>query len=212
MTELILASTSPARLATLAAAGVRATPVPSDVDEEAAVVAAEAAHGPLTPEHTVVLLARAKAEAVAAALPDQDALVFGGDSAFDFDGELWGKPHTPERARERIHRLSGSHGVLWSGHWLIDLRPGSRRRAVGGADSATVYFSQMSDSDIDAYVATGEPLEVAGSFTVDGLGQAFIDRVDGAPSCVIGLSVPTLRGLSGELGVAWPSLWPPAEA
>lgn len=207
MTQLILASTSPARLATLAAAGVDARAIPSHVDEDAVTAAAAASTGPLTVEKTVALLAQAKAEAVAGTLPDQDALVFGGDSAFLFDGEIWGKPHTPERAAERIHRLSGRTGVLYSGHWLTDLRPGAHRRAVGAVDSASVHFAPMTDADITAYVATGEPLEVAGSFTVDGLGQAFIDRIDGAPSCVIGLSVPTLRSLCARLDLAWPALW-----
>ncbi len=207
MTQLILASTSPARLAILRAAGVEPAPVPSNVDEDAMVAKATEASGPMDAPAVVALLARAKAEAVANQLPESDALVFGGDSAFLFDGEIWGKPHTPEKAKERIRRLSGAHGVLYSGHWLIDMRQGSGRRGVGRVDSAIVHFSSMSDTEIDAYVATGEPLEVAGSFTVDGLGQAFIDRIEGAPSCVIGLSVPTLRSLCTELGVAWPQLW-----
>lgn len=210
MPQLILASTSPARLATLTAAGLDALPIPSRVDEEAVVAEAAAAEGPPSADATVMLLARAKAEAVASALPEQDALVFGGDSAFLFDGEIWGKPHTPARATERIRRLSGAAGVLWSGHWLIDLRPGHGRRGVGAPDSAVVHFARMTEEDIEAYVATAEPLEVAGSFTVDGIGQAFIDRVDGAPSCVVGLSVPVLRSLTGRLGVAWPSLWRPS--
>lgn len=182
--------------------------MPTEVDEPAVVALAEArAGGPLTPAQMVSLLAKAKSEWVAQRLEDRDAIVCGGDSAFEFDGEIWGKPHTPELARQRIQRMSGGTGVLWSGHWLVDIRQGRSRRSVGAVDSARVHFSTMTDAEIDAYVATGEPLEVAGSFTVDGLGQAFIDRVDGAPSCVVGLSVPTLRQLLGELDVSWPQLW-----
>ncbi len=207
MTELVLASTSPARLAVLRSAGVSPRAIPSHVDEDAVVAAASSGRDQLTAAEVVAVLARAKAEAVAHALPDSDALVFGGDSAFECQGEIWGKPHTPERARERIRRMSGSSGVLYSGHWVIDLRPGHGRAGVGAVDTARVHFGTMSDQEVDDYVATGEPLEVAGSFTLDGRGQAFITRVEGAPSCVIGLSTPVLRELVHSLGVPWTSLW-----
>ncbi|WP_227000550.1 Maf family protein [Protaetiibacter intestinalis] len=205
--RLYLASTSPARLATLRAVGIEPEPVPSHVDEDAVAQAA----GPLGPAEFVTLLARAKAEAVAERLVDAggvDGLVLGGDSAFEFDGTLHGKPHLPETARERWHAQRGRSGVLHSGHWLIDARGGQVGRAVGGATAATVHFaSDIDDDELDAYIATGEPLEVAGAFTIDSKGAGFIDRIEGDPHTVVGLSVPYLRTLVRQLGVEWPSLW-----
>jgi len=205
--RLYLASTSPARLATLRAVGIEPVPVPSHVDEDA--VAASA--GPLEPDDFVTLLARAKAEAVAERLVDAgdvDGLVLGGDSAFVVDGHIFGKPHLPEVARERWHAQRGRSGVLHSGHWLIDARGGQVGRAVGGATSATVHFaSDITDAEIDAYIATGEPLEVAGAFTIDSKGAGFIDRIEGDPHTVVGLSVPFLRTLVRQLGGEWPELW-----
>jgi septum formation protein len=205
--RLYLASTSPARLATLRAVGIEPVPVPSHVDEDA--VAASA--GPLDPDDFVTLLARAKAEAVAERLVDAgdvDGLVLGGDSAFVVDGRIFGKPHLPEVARERWHAQRGRSGVLHSGHWLIDARGGQVGRAVGGATSATVHFaSDITDAEIDAYIATGEPLEVAGAFTIDSKGAGFIDRIEGDPHTVVGLSVPFLRTLVRQLGGEWPDLW-----
>lgn len=205
--RLYLASTSPARLATLRAVGIEPVPVPSHVDEDA--VAASA--GPLAPDDFVTLLARAKAEAVAERLVDEgdvDGLVLGGDSAFVVDDRIFGKPHLPEVARERWHAQRGRSGVLHSGHWLIDARGGRVGRAVGGATSATVHFaSDITDAEIDAYIATGEPLEVAGAFTIDSKGAGFIDRIEGDPHTVVGLSVPFLRTLVRQLGGEWPELW-----
>ncbi|MCU1411393.1 MAG: septum formation inhibitor Maf [Rhodoglobus sp.] len=199
--RLYLASTSPARLATLRAAGVEPVLLSSGVDEEAVAAAA----GPLDGPELVSLLARAKAEAVVG--PALDGFILGGDSAFELDGELYGKPHRPEVARERWRAQRGRTGVLHSGHWLIDHRGGTANGAVGGVSSASVTFAPVSDAEIDAYVATGEPLQVAGAFTIDSLGSAFITRVEGDPHAVVGLSVSTLRGLLLEFGVAWPSLW-----
>lgn len=208
--RLYLASTSPARLATLRAVGIEPVPVPSHVDEDA--VAADA--GPLEPDAYVTLLARAKAEAVAERLVDEggadglDGLVLGGDSAFVLDGVIHGKPHLPETARERWHAQRGRTGVLHSGHWLIDARGGLLGQAVGGATSAAVSFaSDITDDEIDAYIATGEPLEVAGAFTIDSKGAGFITAIEGDPHTVVGLSVPYLRTLVRALGVEWPSLW-----
>ncbi len=205
--RLYLASTSPARLATLRAVGIEPVPVPSHVDEDAVAAAA----GPQDPAAFVTLLARAKAEAVAERLAgagDLDGLVLGGDSAFEVDGVVHGKPHLPETARERWHAQRGGSGVLHSGHWLIDARGGLLGRSVGGATSARVHFaSDISDEEIDAYIATGEPLEVAGAFTIDSKGAGFIDRIEGDPHTVVGLSVPYLRTLVRSLGVEWTSLW-----
>ncbi len=205
--RLYLASTSPARLATLRAVGIEPVPVPSHVDEDAVAAAA----GPQDPAAFVTLLARAKAEAVAERLVDEgglDGLVLGGDSAFEVDGVVHGKPHLPETARERWRAQRGGSGVLHSGHWLIDARGGLLGRSVGGATSAVVHFaSDITDAEIDAYIATGEPLEVAGAFTIDSKGAGFIDRIEGDPHTVVGLSVPFLRTLVRSLGVEWTDLW-----
>lgn len=202
--RLYLASTSPARLATLRAAGIEPIAIAPGVDEEAAVAAA----GPLTPPELVLLLGRLKAEAVAAAYPDLDGLVFGGDSAFEFDGTLYGKPHSPEVARERWLAQRGRSGRLHSGHWLIDARAGGSGRAVGDAAVATVNFADdIGDDEIDAYIATGEPLQVAGAFTIDAKGAAYIASIDGDPHAVVGLSIPLLRDLTRRLGIDWHELW-----
>ncbi|PJJ61771.1 Maf family protein [Compostimonas suwonensis] len=208
--RLYLASTSPARLATLRAAGIEPIAISPGVDETAAVEAAEREHGPLDAPAMVQLLAQAKAEAVVGtevAGEPIDGLILGGDSAFVLDGVIYGKPHTPERARERWLAQRGRSGELHSGHWLIDHRGGSARHAVGASSRATVHFASPSEHEIDAYIATGEPLEVAGAFTIDARGGAFIRSIEGDPHTVVGLSLPLLRELAGELGVEWPELW-----
>ncbi|MCD5347806.1 Maf family nucleotide pyrophosphatase [Agromyces sp. H3Y2-19a] len=208
--RLYLASTSPARLQTLRAAGIEPIAVPPGVDEEAAVAAHEADHGPLAARDMVQLLARAKAEALVGAEPGGepiDGLILGGDSAFLTSGAIHGKPHTPEVAKARWLAQNGGHGDLWSGHWLIDHRDGRVNGAVGRPDVATVRFAALDEAEIDAYIASGEPLLVAGAFTVDSLGGPFIRRVEGDPSTVVGLSLSTLRDLVRELGVDWTSLW-----
>jgi septum formation protein len=219
--RLYLASTSPARLATLRAAGIEPVLLSSGVDEEAAVEAA----GPLTGEQTVLLLARLKAEAVVGALVDGpdgeaeaiDGIILGGDSAFELDGALHGKPHLPAVARERWLAQRGREGLLHSGHWLIDHRAnsvaaareaGAPLPAIGGVSTARVRFAaSITDSEIDAYIATGEPLEVAGAFTIDSLGGAFISEVRGDPHAVVGLSLALVRELLLSFDVAWPDLW-----
>ncbi|KRE66040.1 MULTISPECIES: Maf family protein [Micrococcaceae] len=212
MLHLILASQSPARTKLLAEAGIRHTVLVSDVDE----AAVQARYGVTDPHDTALLLARAKAEAVAA-LPEADgALVLGCDSVFEFDGEAHGKPYTADVARERMLRMSGSAGVLHTGHWLVDCRDtdddgGSGRGSgatVGAVASAEVSFLEMDPAEIDAYIATGEPLHCAGSFTIDGLGGAFVRKVDGDPHAVVGLSVSTLRGLLASANVRITDLWP----
>jgi septum formation protein len=208
--RLYLASTSPARLQTLRATGIEPIAVAPGVDERAAVARHEELHGPLGVESMVQLLAQAKAEALLGREPGGepiDGLILGGDSAFLVDGRIHGKPHTPEVARERWLAQNGRSGALWSGHWLIDHRGGRVNRAVGRAAVATVRFAELDEAEIDAYIASGEPLEVAGAFTVDSLGGPFIRGVEGDPSTVVGLSLSTLRELVRELGAAWPSLW-----
>jgi septum formation protein len=200
--RLYLASTSPARLATLRAAGVDPVVLPSFVDEDAAVASA----GPLTPVEMVLLLARLKAEAVRGS--DIDGFILGGDSAVELDGVVYGKPHVPEVARERWLLQRGRTGHLHSGHWLIDHRGGVVRDSAGEVATAGVTFaSDISEPEIDAYIATGEPLAVAGAFTIDSLGAPFITAVDGDPHAVVGLSLSTLRSLLLRFDVAWPSLW-----
>jgi len=187
-------------------AGVEPEVVVSHVDEDAVAAAA----GELGPEDYVQLLATAKAEAVAEAVrlaaPAQGAegvLVLGCDSAFVLDGEIHGKPHTPELAAERWRRMRGRAGRLVTGHTLVDLASGARRHAVAGTE---LDFAELSDAEIDWYVGSGEPLEVAGAFTLDGLASAFITRIDGDPHAVVGLSIAVLRRLVIELGHDWVEL------
>jgi septum formation protein len=232
--RLYLASTSPARLALLRQVSIEPIIVPSFVDEDAAIVAAEAANGSLSAPELVQLLARLKAEAVLDALPGGepiDGFILGGDSAFEFDGSIYGKPHRAEVARERWRRYRGRSGVLHSGHWMIDHRlapeqadPSPRAHspanvptagatssgfpAAGAVTAATVEFApDISDAEIETYIATGEPLEVAGAFTIDGLAAPFIHSIAGAPSTVIGMSLPALRELAGRLGVTVTDFW-----
>ncbi|MEW1985559.1 Maf family protein [Pseudarthrobacter oxydans] len=212
MVRLILASQSPARTKLLAEAGIRHSILVSDVDEDAV----QASYGVTDPHDTALLLARAKAEAVAALPEAEGALVLGCDSVFEFDGEAHGKPYTAEIARERMLRMSGNTGVLHTGHWLVDCRdthPDGDGEGMGtGATlgtvaSAEVSFLEMDPAEIDAYIATGEPLHCAGSFTIDGLGGAFIRKVDGDPHTVVGLSVSTLRSLLAAANVRITDLW-----
>ena len=209
--RLYLASTSPARLATLRAAGIEPILLASEVDEEAAVAEAEALNGPLTGPEMVLLLARLKAEAVTGRLVDGepiDGMILGGDSAFELDSVLYGKPHFPEVARERWLMQRGREGLLHSGHWLIDHRGGVVGSGIGDVSTTSVRFaSNITDLEIDAYIATGEPLKVAGAFTIDSLGAPFISEVRGDPHAVVGLSLAQLRELLLNFDVSWPSLW-----
>lgn len=206
--RLYLASTSPARLALLRAAGVEPVTIASHVDEDAELERARALGGELGPADIVQLLARAKAEAVAnRPQASPDGLVLGGDSMFELDGIVHGKPHTAEAARMRWRAQRGRTGILYSGHWLIDSRGGLPAEAHGAVAAAHVTFAEVTDDEIDAYVATGEPLEVAGAFTIDSLGGPFVTAVSGDPSTVVGLSLSTLRELVARLGIAWPELW-----
>lgn len=200
----MLASASPARLATLRSAGLRPDVVVSAVDEDAVV----ARYGVTDPADVALLLARAKAEDVASG--QADALVLGCDSVLDLDGVALGKPGTADVARERWRAMRGRSGVLWTGHWLVDARdPGDdgSGASIGEVSGTTVHFADIDDDEIDAYVATGEPLQVAGAFTIDGLGGAFVDGVEGDPHSVVGVGLPALRRLVRQAGVAWPSLW-----
>ena len=211
--RVCLASTSPARLMLLEQFGIRPLTIAPDVDEEEVIAAVEAAEGRvLEPDEHVLLLARRKAAEVAARLRDDipgfDGIVIGGDSMFELDGEVLGKPYTPENAVARWQAMRGRTGVLHSGHAVVRIEPGDPPREVHATASASVSFVEdVTDAEIEAYVATGEPLHVAGAFTVDSLGGAFIERVEGDPSTVVGMSVSTLRRLVREVGVDWASLW-----
>jgi len=183
----------------------------SDVDEPAVVADWERRNGPIGAERMVELLARAKAEAVTGRTVDGepiDGIVVGGDSAFELDGGTYGKPHTADVARERWRMQRGRTGLLHSGHWVIDHRGGRAAGGAGAVSTAAVSFADdIRDDEIDAYIATGEPLLVAGAFTIDARGAAYITAVEGDPHAVVGLSIATLRSLIAPFGVSWHELW-----
>lgn len=203
MTTLVLASASPARLATLRSAGIEPTVAVSAVDEPAVLAAA----GDVPPAEAVLLLARAKARDVAPG--HAGALVLGCDSMLEIDGRVLGKPADAAEAADRWRAMRGRSGRLHSGHWLVDRRAaGEEPGAEDGATSTTVvHFADVSDAEIDAYVATGEPLWVAGAFTIDGLGGPFITGIEGDHHGVVGLSLPLLRTLLAGRGVPITDLW-----
>lgn len=203
---LLLASTSPARAKLLTDSGMAFDQLGSEVDEDAVVAEA----GLTDPAQIALALARAKCEAVAALPQAAGRLVIGCDSVFELDGQALGKPYTAEVAHERIAQMRGRTGHLHTGHWLIDTRApdsGGSGLSAGRLAGADVTFTDMDDDEIAAYVATEEPLWVAGSFTLDGYGAAFIDRVDGDLHAVIGLSLHVLRRLAGQAGVPIQQLW-----
>lgn len=181
---------------TLTNAGITPEVCVSDVDEDAILSAMAGAD----PAEIVLALARAKAEAVAEAHGKQ--LVLGGDSMFVLDGQILGKPYTAEVARQRIRNMSGKTGTLLTGHWLI-----TPELSLGDVSRAEVTVAEMTDDEIEAYIATGEPLHVAGSFTIDGYGGPFIESITGDPHGVTGLSLPLLRRLLAETGHSITELW-----
>lgn len=183
------------------------------VDEEAVIAEVEAAEGRSlpAPEH-VLLLARRKAEDVALRLAEEgsgfDGFVIGGDSMFALGDEILGKPYTAEAATARWRDMRGRTGVLHSGHSVFRVAPGHEpREAFAVAEAAVTFAADVDDEEIAAYVASGEPLLVAGAFTVDSLGGAFIERVEGDPSTVVGMSLSTVRRLVRDLGGSWTDLW-----
>lgn len=227
---LVLASASPARAATLTRAGVTPVVRVSGIDEDVVLAEAEARYGPLDPVDVALLLAQAKAVDVSVAvqaeaagagrhaegggagipegagIPAGGALVLGCDSVLELDGQTHGKPASADEARARWRAMRGRSGMLHTGHWLIDDREasaGGTGATLGATATTTVHFADLSDGDIDAYVATGEPLRVAGAFTIDGLGGPFVRGLEGDPHNVVGLSLPLLRDLLGEIGVSW---------
>ena len=207
MTRLVLASSSPARLALLRSAGIEPEIVLPDTDEPALAAKARTQNPNLSAQELVGLLAKAKAESVLHEHSTKGALILGGDSALEFQGEILGKPHEPKVALERWAKLSGNVGVLHSGHYLIDNREPANPVGAQMVSSTKVFFSKLSNKEIADYVATGEPLKVAGAFTIDGLGGAFIDRIEGDSHTVVGLSLKVLRELAAGFGVHYPSFW-----
>jgi len=197
---LVLASQSPARLATLRSAGVEPRVIVSHVDEDAVLAALP--HG-TSPADAVLALARAKAEEVVKH-HDVRAIVLGCDSMLEFDGEILGKPGDADTAIARWRAMRGRTGVLHTGHWLVDAR--SAAQAVGATASTVVHFADLSDTEIAAYVATGEPLHVAGAFTVDGLGGPYVESIEGDFHAVVGVSLPLLRHLLAQVSVAFHEL------
>ncbi|MGV9769046.1 Maf family protein [Microbacterium sp. NPDC003461] len=209
--QVCLASTSPARLMLMRQVGIEPRLEAPGVDEEAEIAAIEAAEGrTLPPAEHVLVLARLKAQDVATRLAREafDGIVIGGDSMFELDGVVYGKPYTAENATARWREMRGRTGVLHSGHSVIRVAPGTEPREVHNVAEASVSFAaDVDDAEIATYVATGEPLHVAGAFTVDSLGGAFIERVEGDPSTVIGMSLSTIRRLVRDLGITWTDLW-----
>ena len=198
--RLVLASQSPARLATLRSAGLDPEVVISGVDESQ--VSED------DPALLALELARRKARVVAQQV-GPDALVIGCDSVLELDGEIHGKPASPGEARERWRRMRGRSGVLHTGHCLVQTARSGAREVARDARTV-VHFAALDDAEIEAYVATGEPLRVAGAFTVDGLGGAYVTGIEGDPHTVVGIGLPLLRELLAELGHTWHDLWRPA--
>ena len=190
--RVVLASRSPARLATLRSAGLDPEVVVSGVDESQIVSR--------DPANLAAALAQLKCRTVAPAHPD--ALVIGCDSVLAFEGDILGKPVDADDAVARWRRMRGRSGVLHTGHCV---RLGDAE--LVDAASTIVHFAEPDDEEIDAYVATGEPLHVAGAFTIDGLGGAFVRAIEGDHHTVVGISLPMLRDLVGDLGVRWTDLW-----
>ena len=207
MTRLVLASSSPARYSLLKAAGIDPEVVVPTADEQALSDQFKATNPNHSTAELVQYLADAKAKSVVCLPETSGALVLGGDSALEFQGSTLGKPHLAEVAIERWKQLRGNYGVLHSGHCLVDNRDPASTPAVSKTSSTKVYFAKITDAEIEDYVATGEPLKVAGAFTIDGIGGAFIERIEGDAHTVVGLSLGVLRALTHELGVEYTSLW-----
>jgi septum formation protein len=196
--RFVLASASPARLRTLRAAGIDPEVVVSGVDESLV--------DEHDPKRLSVALARLKADAVVDRLtPAPGTLVLGCDSLLEFDGQALGKPADAAEAVQRWRRMRGRSGILHTGHCLVDIAWGARAEDVA---STVVHFADVTDAEIAAYVGTGEPLHVAGAFTIDGLGGWFVERIDGDAGNVIGVSLPLLRRLLARLDVRVDALWP----
>jgi septum formation protein len=207
MTRVVLGSASTGRLRVLRSAGIDPLVVVSGVDEDAAI--AELGDGP-DPATVVTALAEAKAQAVARELDAEvsaDCIVIGCDSMLYVNGELRGKPQTPEQARRQWNSMAGQSGQLFTGHCVIRMLDAQVRRSETIAEVTTVHFGVPTEAELTAYIARGEPLGVAGAFTIDGLGGWFIDGVDGDPSNVVGLGLAVTRRLLESAAVQISDLW-----
>nr|WP_211177592.1 nucleoside triphosphate pyrophosphatase [Pseudonocardia acidicola] len=202
-----MASASPARLSVLRAAGLDPLVEVSDVDEDALLATVPDA----TPGEKTTRLAGAKATTVARRIADAhpDAIVIGCDSMLHIDGELLGKPVDADQARKRWRAMAGGVGELVTGHAVLRLADGEIDRVAEGHAVTTVRFGEPTEEELEAYLASGEPLAVAGAFTLDGLGGWFVEGIDGDPSNVIGISLPLTRRLLAGVGVAVTTLWSP---
>jgi len=190
--HVILASASPARRALLLRAGITPEIIVSGIDEETPELLA------MSPTELAYELALRKGSAIAHGRTD--GFIIACDSVFELDGILYGKPGAPQVAKERLQQMSGRTGTLHTGHALINISSGHVERALTSTD---VTIVEMSEAEIDAYIATGEPLQVAGAFTIDSLGGPLVAGISGDPSNVEGLSLPTLRELFARFGVGW---------
>ncbi|CAB4943030.1 MAG: hypothetical protein RIS01_134 [Actinomycetota bacterium] len=193
MVQIILASSSPSRLRLLESVGVKPEVIVSGIDEESPEF------NSLSPSDLVIKLASLKANAVKSRAPI-NSLIIGCDSTFDFNGKSLGKPLNRENAIERSKLLSGKFGYLHTGHCIIDVKNG---KEINKLSSAKVQFAEMTNEEIVDYVDSGEPLNVAGGFTLDGLSAPFITSIEGDPSGIIGLSLPLLRNMVMSLGYSW---------
>ena len=207
MTRVVLASASPGRRTVLRQAGIDPVVVVSGVDEDAVITA----QGPdAQPGDVANALARAKAEQVVERLDpalSADCVVIGCDSMLYIDGELRGKPATVADARRQWNAMSGRSGLLYTGHCVIRLQDGGVTHTQAESACTTINFGKPSEEDLTAYLASGESLRVAGGFTIDGLGGWFVDGIEGDPSNVIGLSLPTTRRLFARAGLSIAELW-----
>ena len=201
--KVLLASASSSRYRLLVDGGVVPFVQVSAVDEDA--IAAQL--GEITPAQLVVQLAIAKGKAVASDITvtsDRNLIIIAADSMLEFDGVAYGKPGTPQVAKARWQAMRGKSGYLHSGHWICDLATGQELSGVAGA---SVHFGDVSDEEIDRYVASGEPLNVAGGFTHEGRSAAFIESINGDVAAVAGMSMLLIRRLVGEMGISWTEIW-----
>lgn len=207
MTTVVLGSASQGRLRVLRQAGIDPVVIVSDVDEDALIASLDPE---LAPEAVVAKLANAKALSVAARLPEElaaDCLVIGCDSMLYLDETLCGKPGSADAARSQWAAMAGKTGYLLTGHALLRIAEGVITHTEGDTGSTTVHFGEPSELELTRYIASGEPIGVAGAFTIDGVGGWFVDRIEGDPSNVIGISLPLVQRLIGRAGLSVSDLW-----
>ncbi|SPT75293.1 Maf-like protein yhdE [Arcanobacterium haemolyticum] len=209
--NLLLGSASPARRQTLINAGITPSVMVADLDEDSLIADFATQHPDMDTRSLataqVQLLATSKAQAIYEEMRRQGknaTVVVGCDSMLEMNGTIAGKPHTPHIARERLRNMRGNVGYLHTGHCVIDTATG---KISEGVSTAAVHIANLTDAEIDAYIATGEPLHVAGSFTVDGFGGPFVEKIDGDYHGIVGISLPLLRTLLAELGHSITDFW-----